>query len=290
MALERTKYGIEFDAGEEEESSSGSGWIVVGILLAAAIAFCVVVAKRISGGDDASPPAPPVSPQIEKSEAPAPAASGIPRDTGVSPGEVSSFGKRPKALKNLLMRLDVAAKNNDIEMQAATIEKIMVLPGDPAADLADELVSRLGLLNRKLLFDLKTPLWVAETEVRSGDSASRIAHEHGSTLASFLKLNSISDADMIAVGRKVKVLNHPRFHIIVRKRSKTLDLYLNGKLFSRYVMPESAPHIKLKTGVYSTPANLGDFLKKSGLSLKQEDLAEIELLVPRDSRLNASDT
>ena len=155
-----------------------------------------------------------------------------------------------------------------------------------AADLADTLVPRLGALNMSILFDDADPRWVAEVVVKRGDSATRIAQEHGSTLASMARLNGWANADRLAVGARVKVMNHPKFNIVVHKKLRAVDLFLGGKLFKRYEIPEYEAGVKWPPGDYKTPANLRDFLGKMGAALRSGDLAEISMLVPRDTPLN----
>ena len=123
---------------------------------------------------------------------------------------------------------------------------------------------------------------------KSGDTASRNAKEHGSTLASFKKLNSLSDVSKLVVGRQVKVMNHPRFYLVLRKRLRTVDLYLNGKIFKRYFLLGDSDDIKINPGDYKTPANLTDYFNRSSINLKEDDMKELDMLVPRNSRFNVS--
>jgi len=291
MSLTRTKYGVEFDPEREDEGSSGIGWAVVAVLLVAAVSFVVTVVHRISGdgeaeqGDDAplvvSAP-PPVSPPAADTPRP------VPPPPDVAPIEVCDLGSRSPKVRSLLLRLEEATKQGDLAMQVSTIETIRGLPGEAAADMDAELVPRLGRLNWSWLFDLGNPQWTAEVVVKRGDSATRIAQEHGSTLASFKKLNGLDDANHLVVGRKVKVMNHPRFNIVVHKRLGSVDLFLNGKLFKRYQLPESAPAPQCEPGAYRTPANLTEFFRKMGVALGQADVAELDMMVPRDTPLNVS--
>ena len=299
MGLARVKYGIEFDPGRGGRDPVSKGWFAVAAVVATAFAAVMFVMRLISspegGGDGAAPiaigvaplaPAPPPAPprdiaqdaaQDRKDEKP-------PAPPPPETIKIKDFAQRPARVRNLLLRLDGAAKRGDAGMQAATIEQLLARPD--AADLADTLVPRLGALNMSVLFDEHDRRWVSEVTVKSGDSATRIAQEHGSTLASMVKLNGWTNADRIKVGSRVKVLNHPKFNIVVHKKLRAVDLFLGGKLFKRYDMPEGASGVKWPPGDYKTPANLRDFLNKMGATLRVEDAAEIGMLVPRDTPLN----
>lgn len=303
MALKRTIYGIEYDPGRDDEGSSGTGWIVVAVLLVAAVSFAFTVARRIASGGDGDgggvtigeivePPPQPSAPSSKpgggESEGGASAAN-APPPLANEPIAIPDIGRRPTKVRSLLLKLDEAAKSGDLEMQISAIEQICALPPNEAApDIASDLIPRLGRLNWSWLFDRHNPQWVGEVTVKRGDSATRIAQEHGSTLASLMKLNGLSDANRLAVGGNVKVMNHPRFNIVAHKRLRAVDLYLKGKLFKRYLLPDAAPEMKCAPGDYRTPANLRDFLRRMGIALDAADTAELDMLVPKDSSFNVT--
>ena len=314
MALTRTKYGVEFDPRLEERdgSSGGIGWIVVLVVVAAAVSFVVTVVRRISASaaaDEASPPALVVGALAPSPSVAAPTASAEPRAAVRAPAQtnavaappavpepdrevrslvVSDFGSRPARAKNLLLRLDEAARKGDVAMQVATIEQIRALPGEPVADIDDSLVERLGELNMRWLLELRNPQWVAEVVVKRGDSATRIAKERGSTLGSLKLLNPGLNVDMLKAGARVKVMDRPAFSLVVHKRLRAVDLNLNGKLFKRYSLPDDAPEIPWEPGTYTTPANLREFFNKQGVSLTLDDLSELDTFVPRDTPVRVS--
>jgi len=279
MAFSRGKFGIEYNDNPLDESSGGWGWILVVIAIVTVASLVWTVVGRIrSSGDDAptvqipvpEPPAPPPPPEHSDDAAPA-APEPPPADTG----DVQ-LGRRPPALRNLLMRLDEARRKNDIEMEATTIEQIRALPGSPAADLDDTLARRLGVLNLRRLYEKRSKLWVAEVSVRRGDSASRIAKEHGSTLASLSRLNG-GKVDKVFVGQRLFVLNHPRFNLVVHRRSRTADLQLNGKFFRRY---DFDGPVTGKAGAYEIQPSVRSFCAAAGLRLKPVDRTELETLLP----------
>jgi LysM repeat protein len=162
-------------------------------------------------------------------------------------------------------------------MAASTIEELRSLPGRPAADIDDPLARRLSVLNVRRLFASDVSPWTTTVTVKRGDSASRIAREHGSTLASLEKLNG-GNCDRLVVGRRLKVLNHPRFSLAVHRVTRTADLSLNGKFFKRYYL--TGP-VRGAVGAYETPERLHRLWAEKGISFKAADGAELEMLLPK---------
>ena len=154
-----------------------------------------------------------------------------------------------------------------------------------AADLDDPLARRLGTLNIRRLFLAPTSPWTTAVTVKRGDSASRIAREHGSTLASLVKLNG-GGIDRLNIGATLKVLNHPRFSLAVRRAPRTADLSLNGKFFKRYYL--TAP-VSGRVGVYETPDVLRRLFSEQGISLKAADRAELETLLPKGTPVQVAE-
>ena len=123
--------------------------------------------------------------------------------------------------------------------------------------------------------------------VKPGESATRIAHQHGSTLASLRKLNEPKSVDTIRVGQKILVMNHPRFILVVHKPLKHADLQLNGKFFKRYPLRgETAA----EAGYYETTENLRKFLAGLDVWFDRADRDELEMLLPKKTPLTVSDT
>ena len=242
MSLAVGPYGIEYDPKRRESGSPALRGIVVFVLLAAAISLGVTLVRRASASsrgpvtdvagdvqpEPEQPPAPSVEPEPEQpAEPPAP------------PIRVDPNVNRPVVVRNLLLRLEEAEKKRDVEMAIATIEQLRALPGQPIADKEDELARRLGELNLRWLFDLRNAQWVEQVTAKSGDSASRIAVNHGATLASLKRLNPTLDVDKLRVGAKVWTMNRPRFNLVVHKSSRMAELMLNDKFFKRYDLREA---------------------------------------------------
>ena len=283
MSLERGKFGIEWNARQDERKSSWLGWVFLSVGLLALVSFSVTVVRRVrSSAADEAQERPPVESAAHAPAAPGPApASAVaahPPPPAAIPEEVKEAvteRQRPVAVRNLLLRLEEAERQRNVEMAASTIEKLRALPGSPAADLDDALARRLGALNIRRLFEKKTPLWVKQVEVRRGDTASRIASENGSTFASLERLNG-GNVEKIRVGQRLSVMDHPRFTLVVHRRARTADLMLKDKFFKRYDLTREPTG---KAGTYEL-AKGASFWKSLGVSFKMPGQTEIDLLMP----------
>lgn len=307
MSLARGKYGIEYNPNQMEDDSSGLGWIVLAVVLVALVSltWSLIVRWRAGKDDpqlaiDPEPPAmavtasgPVVEPDVPPPDASSAEAPAVPAVTNEAPAVpafapkvTASLIKRPVKVRNLLMRLEEAEKRKDVEMAVSTIETIRGLPGSPAADLDDSLARRLGALNVRRLFTLKNAQWVKTVVVKRGDSASRIAAENGSTLASLARLNG-GKVDKVVLGKPLFVMNHPRFNLVIHRRSRTADLSLNGRFFKRY---DLVGGVTGKVGAYELPARTRNFwLGELGVQFRPADRAELELLMPVGSAVLVSE-
>ena len=277
MSLARGKFGIEYNPRQTDNEPSGLGWVLAVIAFVAFVSLAWTLVGRFRDGraerqmenDEpavAVTPAAPVaaSNAVQAVEVPAPVV------------DQSAYARRPVRLRNLLMRLEEAERRRDLEMAVTTIEAIRALPGSPAADIDDALARRLGSLNVRRLFELKNAQWVGKVTVKRGDSASRIAVEHGSTLASLVRLNG-GQADRIVLGQPLYVMDHPRFNLVIHRRTRTADLSLNGKFFKRY---DLQGEVRAKEGAYELPERKRAFWGNVGVSLKPSDRDELETLLP----------
>lgn len=266
--LERGSYGVEWTPRKKDDDPSLLGRAVLIVIALALASLTWTIIKRVrtsaEAESEANPP-PAVAPALVDAPPPPP-----PKPLALDTPTLSEAGpKIPPKLRNLLMRLEEADKAGDVEMAVTTIETIRALPGSPAAHLDNDLARRLGLLNVRRLFELKSAQWIATVTVKRGDSASRLASEHGSTLASLVKLNG-GAVDRLKIGDKIFVLNHPRFNLVVKRRSRIADLQLNGKFFKRYdLMTDEG----LKDGAFEW--------RNAALKLKPADKAELDTLLPR---------
>ena len=286
MAFARGRFGIEYNPNPMDEESSGAGWLVALIVLAAvAVLAAAGVRRLVSLAPDE--PSPIDAPVAVPTAAPV-ATNAPPRVEPPKPPPIPQGAERnrPRAAQNLLLKLEKAEAAQDVELAVSTIEQLRALPGEAVADLDNSLARRLGELNVRRLFVDKNRQWVKEVVVRRGDSATRIASENGSTLASLLKLNELPSADRLRVGQKLDVMDHPRFTIVVHRVAKYADLTLKGKFFKRYDI--IAP-VRAAAGNYETPARLRAFLAEKGITLAPADSAELDMLVPAKSSLLVSE-
>ena len=297
MSLARGKFGIEYNPRQLERKSSGLGWVFLLVALVALISFAWTLVKhfRSHGEEAAQEVAVHEPPPSSAAEAPPPVNGGadVPPPSPVQAKQVfqtfqpmnTELDKRPSKLRTLLMRLDEAEKRQAVEMAVNTIETIRSLPGSPAADLDDSLARRLGKLNLRRLFDLHNGQWVKTVVVKRGDSATRIAAENGSTLASFARLNG-GNVDRVVLGAKVLVMDHPRFNLVIRRRTRIADLSLNGKFFKRY---DLAGTVSAAEGTYEMPDRRRTFWNGVGAAFKPDDRAELDLLVPNGAPVLVSE-
>ena len=286
MAFARGRFGIEYNPNPMDEESSGAGWLVALIVLAAVAVLAAAGVRRLvsSAPDEPSPIDAPVAvPTVAPVATNAPPRVEPPKPPPIPQGAERN---RPRAAQNLLLKLEKAEAAQDVELAVSTIEQLRALPGEAVADLDNSLARRLGELNVRRLFVDKNRQWVKEVVVRRGDSATRIASENGSTLASLLKLNELPSADRLRVGQKLEVMDHPRFTIVVHRVAKYADLTLKGKFFKRYDI--IAP-VRAAAGNYETPARLRAFLAEKGITLAPADSAELDMLVPAKSSLLVSE-
>ena len=270
--VKRTTYGIEYIPHPENEQPSGFGWLVALIAIATAVSLGFTLFNRLFDGDEDDDSA---TVNIVTSEGSA--ASAMPRtdpEPSVAPSDrtyAAQLVNRPPQVKNLLLRLEEAARRKDVQMEATTIEQLRNEPG--AADLDDPLARRLGSLNMRRLFELKTREWVKTVTLRSGETARRIALEHGSTYASLEKLNGGGDAMKAKrTGDSLYVLSRPHFALTVHRRLGFADLTLNGRFFRRYDFLAAG---EVKNGAYKWSEVVGKLKLKNG--------AELEMLLPKNT-------
>lgn len=288
MALVRGKFGIEYNPRQNERDSSGLGWVFVLVAIVAFVSLVWTLVGRLRGGGETEiepslPPAP--LPAEVRPPAPPPEPPAGKSAVSLASSDSEALARRPVKVRNLLMRLEEAERRRDVEMAVSTIEQLRALPGSPAADLDNVLARRLGDLNMKRLFTLKNAQWVKEVTVKRGDSASRIAAENGSTLASLSRLNG-GNVERVILGTKIRVMNHPRFILVVHRRARTADLQLNGKFFKRY---DLASPVTGADGAYEVPSRIRPFWSERGIFFSMKDRAELEMLLPAGASVLVSE-
>lgn len=289
MALARGRFGIEYNPRQIEREPSGLGWLLAAVAVAAFVSLTWTLVKRVRSHKEEARLLKTEQTVVEQ-EAPETEKTVSRQMASQTVFQTfqplnSDLVHRPARVRNLLMRLDEAEKRKDIEMAVSTIETIRALPGSPAADIDDSLARRLGALNIRRLFDLRCAQWVKTVTVGRGDSASRLASENGSTLASFARLNG-GDVSRIVRGRKMYVMDHPRFNLVLHKRTRTADLLLNGKFFRRYDLTDA---VKAREGAYEMPEKRRLFWSGMGTAFNAGDRAELDMLLPRGTPILVSE-
>ena len=285
MSLERGKFGIEYDPRHLKKESSGLGWLLVSVVILVLVLLTWTLVSRYRAARDEKS----VVESISTTASAKPAApSGAPEaepPPSEPPVGTEKLRQRPPAVRNLLLRLEEAERRRDVEMAASTIESLRAMP--TAADLDDALAHRLGTLNFIRLFAKKSRAWVKEVTVRRGDSATRIAKEHGSTLASLSRLNGGGEVKVI-LGRKLYVLDHPQATLVVHCAARQADLLLKGKFFKRY---DLTGEVSGATGQYEFPSGgLRAFWNRLGVRLKDADRAELEMMLTNGDLVLVSET
>jgi len=274
----RGKYGIEYTPPKPDpEVPLLRRVLVVAALAAAAVAVVATVNRiRHRPADDAGPET--ASPVVQSGSPTPPVVIDVPADP------IAAGDNRSVRVQNLLRRLEEAERRQDVEMQVTTIEQLRATPG--VADLDDKLARRLGTLNLLRLFRMRSAQWTVEVTVKNGDAASRIAYEHGSTFASLAKLNDGVDLNRLRAGAVLRVMNHPRFSLVVSRRARTADLSLNGKFFKRY---DLTGEVRGEVGAYVLPERFRSFCTDHGVPFKPLDRAELEMLLPRGTQAYIKD-
>ncbi len=288
MSLAVGPYGIEYDPDRRDSGSPGLRRIVATVFVLSAVSLVVAVVRRTwtTPPDGPLPSESTAGRTVPGGQLPRPEPAGpapAPSPELISDAEADS---RPARVRNLLFRLEEAEKRRDTAMAVTTIEQICSLPGDPAHDLYDRLRRRAGELNLKWLFEERNAQWVSEVTAKAGDSATRIAARHGSTLASLKRLNPDLDVERLRIGEKVRVMNRPRFNLIVHARTRLADLKLNGRFFKRYDLRDE---VTGAAGAYETAVPLRKFLGEKGVWFDRADRAELETLIPKGALLVISE-
>lgn len=291
MSLERGKFGIEYNPRQLRKEPSGLGWLLasVAVLVLVLLTWTLVARYRAARAEKAVAaeiaidlPAPVEAAAVSGPSGPTETAVPPPAEPPVETGKLR---QRPPLVRNLLLRLEEAERQRDVDMAASTIESLRALPA--AADLDDALAHRLGSLNFIRLFAKKSRLWVKEVSVRRGDSASRIAKEHGSTLASLSRLNGGGEVKVI-LGRKLYVLDHPQATLVIHCAARQADLLLKGKFFKRYDLTGA---VTGANGQYEFPSGgLRAFWNRLGVRLKEADRTELEMMLTRGDLVLVSET
>ena len=81
-------------------------------------------------------------------------------------------------------------------------------------------------------------------------------------------------------------MDHPRFNLVVHRRSRTADLSLNGKFFRRY---DLADEVRGAVGAYRVQQNARSLWRTLGLSFAPAARTELETLLPAGAQVLVSE-
>lgn len=233
-------------------------------------------------------PTPAAAPPVAKTTVSAPAVKPLSKEAKAAAKWLETAQSRPSDEAALLARLADAERLGNVRIVRDTLEKLC--RRNSMADLEDQFARRLGVLNAESLFAAgpkERDGWTTTITVKRGDSANRIAREHGTTLAAVLKLNALKDANRIRTGDKLRVLEFPRAELVVHAGLRFADLSLNKRFFKRYdVLPPPQPGI----GSYPVTREEGPMDRFAALKLKftPADRDELALLLAPGSRIIVS--
>ena len=109
-------------------------------------------------------------------------------------------------------------QSEEIPDQSSTMAEIQNSEAQPSMqDMTFEQLSELAI----------------EYEVKSGETLSEIASHYNVGTGLLVRLNAISNVDLIRSGKKIKVLQGP-FRILIKKGEKTLSLSLGDRHYKTY--------------------------------------------------------
>jgi lipoprotein-anchoring transpeptidase ErfK/SrfK len=141
------------------------------------------------------------------------------------------------------------ARGNLQDIRAAYQKLISELPNSKDVSIWQKKVEDLNI---RLLFSPVIMTKSMSYEIKAGDTLTKIAKEHNTTVELLKKSNSLSD-DRIIPGRKIKIWTAP-FSIVVDKSQNTLILKIGEEIFKTYIV---------STGVNnSTPVGIFKIVNK----------------------------
>ena len=320
MAYVRGRYGIEYTP---RPASGRDGhpfrWLLLGLVAMVAVAFFVahnrkkpgppVVVRDVPAAPVATPSGkppdavPPSSPPVtRKPSSPMPAQTAQKpvrpaQPPSPKPRRESAFAAKvdgwiasrtwSKDEQELLILLRDAERQGNLQGARGAIERLLYRPA--AEDLKDPLVRHFGDLNTQLLFSGTNTPWTATVTVKSGDTLQRIAANHRTTLEALLKLNRIKDANRLALGQTLRVLNFPDADLVIHKQLQFAELLLKKRIFKRYYV---TVRTDAATGAYPVANEMGSRASDRLRSLLQQiapsDRDELRMFLAPGSRITVT--
>ena len=200
---------------------------------------------------------------------------------------IATSDGRPAHERTLLEKLLAAERADNVALALDTIERLRKRPA--MADLDEPLARRLGALNLQMLLSGRPTPWTATITARRGDTPYRIAREHGTTVSAVLVLNRLQpDTGKIEPGTVLRVLEFPRAALVVHRKTKQVDLTMNGKFFKRYYASTGAA-TKLMSVQVTREVGPRTRFGEMGIVFAPADLDEIAMFLPPGSSIAVTD-
>lgn len=196
--------------------------------------------------------------------------------------------QRPTQDRVQIEKYAAAERQQNLDIAGIALRQLYDRP--TMADMRDQLLRRLGDINRTLLFSDKTTQWTTAVTVRRGDGRERIAHEHRNTPAIVAKLNSQIKWERLRPGDTVRVLRFPYAVLVIHKQSNPgyadLTLRKEERFFCRYNLSVSP---SASCNVYDITAEAGSTLgarfRELGVRTSAEDRHELEMFLAPGSQI-----
>lgn len=157
--------------------------------------------------------------------------------SAVSPAPREALSKRdvdaqPPAVRKLLALAMKKEQEDDLLGARLVLRDLLSAP--EAKGVRNYVERQLAEVNEKLLFSDRPAPEKKEHTIAPGNLISRLAKQYGTTDAYILKVNQIDDVSRLRLGRKIWVLDHPKFVLTVDKSRFSAVLTLNGFFYRRY--------------------------------------------------------
>lgn len=99
-----------------------------------------------------------------------------------------------------------------------------------------ELEDKIGICSIELFTTPRRMNGKVEYVIKDGDTLTGIASNYNCPVDLIMKSNDIQNANAIRPGDRLIFPNHPNFSIKVSKTENTLTLFLDGRLFKKYIV------------------------------------------------------
>lgn len=251
------RYGLAFDDSERSPVRRYA-WL---LWLIPAVVLLVLLVRGCKGGED-KPPAlavedPATAPRYDAPEQDKKSSSFLSNlfpegekkgNASVAAGEAgTSAGPQPVA--------QAAPAQSEVETLSPAVKKLLDsamkkereddllgarmvywdLLGMKEAEGVHGFIERqLAGINHDLLYEDRPAPEKVEHTIVQGNLISRIASQYHNTQAYILSANKIANVSQLRIGRKIWVLNQPKFVVTVYKKQFSAVLTLNGHFYKRY--------------------------------------------------------